>query len=119
MNNSSVFVGQPAPSFDLPSALTGEAAGARARLNHYRGRWLLLIFYPRDFSQVCPTELTAVSDKLEAFRDRNCAVLGIGTDSIESHARWLKMPRDQGGLAGLTFPPNSTSLVACAFEVEE
>ncbi len=64
----------------------------------------MLVFYPRDFSLVCPTELTAISGRIEEFRRQGCDVLGVSSDSIESHLRWIAAPRAQGGLAGLAFP---------------
>jgi alkyl hydroperoxide reductase subunit AhpC len=76
----------------------------RVRLADYRDRWLMLVFYPRDFSLVCPTELTALSGRIEEFRRRGCDILGISTDSIESHQRWIATPRAQGGLGEIHFP---------------
>jgi alkyl hydroperoxide reductase subunit AhpC len=73
-------------------------------LADYQDRWLVLIFYPRDFSMVCPTELTAISLQAEEFHKRECDLLGVSTDGIETHERWLDTPREQGGLAGLNFP---------------
>jgi alkyl hydroperoxide reductase subunit AhpC len=64
----------------------------------------MLVFYPRDFSLVCPTELTALSGRIEEFHRRGCDILGISTDSIESHQRWLATPRAQGGLGEIHFP---------------
>ena len=78
--------------------------GGWARLADYRGRWLTLVFYPRDFSLVCPTELTAISGRIEEFRRQGCEVLGVSADSIESHLRWIAAPKEQGGLGRLEFP---------------
>jgi alkyl hydroperoxide reductase subunit AhpC/predicted Ser/Thr protein kinase len=73
-------------------------------LDDYLDRWLLLMFYPRDFSFVCPTELTSLSDRIEEFRERQCDVLAVSTDSIDTHARWLTTAPSQGGIGPLTFP---------------
>jgi alkyl hydroperoxide reductase subunit AhpC/aminoglycoside phosphotransferase (APT) family kinase protein len=73
-------------------------------LADYRDRWLILVFYPRDFSLVCPTELTALSARVEEFRRRGCDILGISTDSLSSHERWIATPRGQGGLGEIHFP---------------
>ena len=97
-NNAAV--GSLAPEFDLPST----AAGGRSRSADYRGRWLVLIFYPRDFSLVCPTELTAIGARIEEFRRQGCEVLGISADTLESHQSWIATPRAQGGLSNLEFP---------------
>ncbi len=93
-------VGTRAPDFSLPST---SAAGSAA-LADYLDRWLLLLFYPRDFSLVCPTELTAISQRLAEFQARQCDVLGISTDPLATHARWLATQPVEGGLAGLSFP---------------
>jgi alkyl hydroperoxide reductase subunit AhpC len=76
----------------------------QVRLDDYGDRWLILVFYPRDFSLVCPTELTALSDRMEELSRRGCDILGISTDSIESHQRWIATPRAHGGLGELRFP---------------
>jgi alkyl hydroperoxide reductase subunit AhpC len=73
------------------------------RLADYRGRWLVLVFYPRDFSLVCPTELIGLSQRSDAFAECGCDLLGISCDSVESHERWIATPREKGGLGGLTF----------------
>ena len=63
-----------------------------------------MIFYPRDFSFVCPTELTSFSGRAADFARRNCGLLGISIDSIESHSSWLRTPVSEGGLGHLQFP---------------
>lgn len=104
MSATSTHVGKLAPDFDLPCTKTAESSAGRARLADYRGRWLTLVFYPRDFSLICPTELTAISGRIEEFRHQGCEVLGVSADSIESHLRWIATPKEQGGLGGLEFP---------------
>ena len=73
-------------------------------LADYRGRWLVLVFYPRDFSLVCPTELIGLTQRFDEFAEQECELLGISCDSVESHERWIATPRAQGGLGGLSFP---------------
>ncbi|MEX2111649.1 MAG: protein kinase [Pirellulales bacterium] len=98
-----VGVGTRAADFRLSCA--GHPAGQQeVALDDYRDRWLILLFYPRDFSMVCPTELTALSRQIEQFHKRDCDILGISTDSVESHQKWIDLPRAQGGLGGLAFP---------------
>jgi alkyl hydroperoxide reductase subunit AhpC len=91
----------------------------RARLSDYRDRWLILVFYPRDFSLVCPTELTALSARMADFARRGCDVLGVSTDSVKSHERWIATPRAQGGLGEIHFPLASDrdGAVARAYDV--
>src|SRR5207302_53472 len=61
-------------------------------------------FYPRDFSMVCPTELTGASARIEAFQALECDVVGISIDAVDVHARWIATPQHEGGVAGLAFP---------------
>jgi eukaryotic-like serine/threonine-protein kinase len=103
MQHPTVRVGLPAPEFDLPCVFPTGAAG-RARLTDHRGRWLAVMFYPRDFSMVCPTELTGASARMESFRALDCVLLGISVDPPDVHARWLQAPQHEGGVEGLTFP---------------
>jgi alkyl hydroperoxide reductase subunit AhpC/predicted Ser/Thr protein kinase len=104
MTIAQATVGFRAPAFDLPCTRLVEPPRERVALDDYQGRWLTLVFYPRDFSMVCPTELTALSRRLEDFHRRDCDLLGISTDSVETHERWIIAPRNQGGLGGLSFP---------------
>lgn len=98
------MVGSLAPDFALASTRR-EADGAHSvALADYRGHWLMLVFYPRDFSLVCPTEMTAISARVEEFRRRGCEVVGVSTDTVETHLQWIAAPRSQGGLGGLAFP---------------
>jgi peroxiredoxin 2/4 len=97
-------VGQPAPSFDMPSTKNIEKLNENVRLDDYKGRWLVLLFYPLDFTFVCPTELTSFSDRYDDFEGIGAAVVGISTDSVHSHRAWLKTPRDKGGVEDLRYP---------------
>jgi peroxiredoxin (alkyl hydroperoxide reductase subunit C) len=101
------LIGQPAPDFIAHIATSGDALNAPPRsisLADYRGRWLVFLWYPADFTFVCPTELLAVSDRLDEFTDMDAAVLGASTDSLYSHLAWLNTPRSQNGIEGLRFP---------------
>ena len=73
-------------------------------LADYRGKYVVLFFYPLDFTFVCPTEIIAFSDKNEEFTKRNTQVLGVSTDSEFSHRAWIKTPRVEGGLGHLKYP---------------
>jgi alkyl hydroperoxide reductase subunit AhpC len=100
--------GDPAPEFDLSrTRVPGEPPGAgepRARLADYRGRWLAVVFYPRDFTLLCPTELTGLAARADEFRRNSCEVLGISSDPIEVHRRWVEDPEEEGGVGPLPFP---------------
>lgn len=98
------MIGELAPDFRMFAAVAGRSLPLEIRRDDYRGRWLALVFYPRDFSFVCPTELSALSVRIEDFRDRRTEILGVSVDDVETHARWLATPRSEGGLPGLAFP---------------
>ncbi|MCV5246533.1 redoxin domain-containing protein, partial [Escherichia coli] len=79
----------------LPSTKNLETLAENVKLSDYKGKWLILLFYPLDFTFVCPTELTAFSDRIEEINGVGAEILGISTDSVYSHRAWLKTPRDQ------------------------
>lgn len=97
-------VGAPISDFRLKcvSPATGEISEFHYQRDH-RG-WLALIFYPRDFSFVCPTELMAFSDHEREFSQLDCQLIAASIDSLEAHQEWLDMPTSRGGVAGLRFP---------------
>lgn len=97
-------VGQPAPDFDMPSTKNLETLGENVKLSDYKGKWLILLFYPLDFTFVCPTELTTFSDRYDDFEGIGADVLGVSTDSVYSHRAWINTPRDKGGVEGLRYP---------------
>jgi peroxiredoxin (alkyl hydroperoxide reductase subunit C) len=97
-------VGQAAPDFDMASTKNIEKLNENVKLSDYRGKWLVLVFYPLDFTFVCPTELTTFSDRYQDFEDIGADVIGISTDSVYSHRAWLNTSRDKGGVEGLKYP---------------
>ena len=97
-------VGQPVPDFNLPSTKNMETLAENVKLSDYAGKWLILMFYPLDFTFVCPTELTAFSDRIEELNGIGAEVIGISTDSVHSHRAWIKTPRDQNGVADMKYP---------------
>lgn len=97
-------VGQPAPDFTLKTTADLETLKTTASLKDYAGKWLVLFFWPLDFTFVCPTEITALSDRYEEFLELDAEVLGVSTDSIFSHKAWLQTPRDKNGIEGVKFP---------------
>jgi peroxiredoxin (alkyl hydroperoxide reductase subunit C) len=110
----SAMVGQPAPDFDMASTKNIEKLNENVKLADYKGRWLVLVFYPLDFTFVCPTELTAFSDRYEEFQGIGADIIGVSTDSAFSHRAWINTPRDKGGVADLKYPlaADSTKNVA-------
>ncbi|KAL7750574.1 hypothetical protein RI367_003915 [Sorochytrium milnesiophthora] len=91
------LITKPAPAFTAPTVLpSGEIKDVS--LSDYKGKWVMLLFYPLDFTFVCPTELLAFSDAVKTFADNDCVVLGVSCDSEFSHLAWANMPRKEGGL---------------------
>ena len=74
------------------------------RLRDYRGRWLVLVFYPRDFSLVCPTELSAMSARAGEFKALGAGILAVSHDTLETHEAWMATPLAEGGLGPVEFP---------------
>ena len=102
-----IQVGRPAPLFTAPAfdpALPANAPFRPISLADYAGRWLVLFWYPSDFTHVCPTEITALSDRCEEFLELECDILGASTDSEECHQAWALVPREANGIAGVRFP---------------
>jgi peroxiredoxin (alkyl hydroperoxide reductase subunit C) len=97
-------VGQPAPDFDMPSTKNIEKLNENVKLSDYQGKWVVLLFYPLDFTFVCPTELTTFSERLDDFEGIGAEVIGVSTDSVHSHRAWLRTPREQNGVEGLRYP---------------
>ncbi len=115
-------VGQPAPAFTLAStkdAASPKELGKKISLSDYKGKWLIFFFYPLDFTFVCPTEITALSDRYEDIKDLDADVLGASTDSVHSHFAWLSTPREKNGIAGTAYPlvADYTKEVARAYGV--
>jgi len=98
------LVGLKAPDFELESTKNLETLDEKVRLSDYAGKWLVLFFYPLDFTFVCPTEITALSDRYEEFADLDADILGVSTDSKYSHRAWIKTPRSENGLGEIKFP---------------
>jgi eukaryotic-like serine/threonine-protein kinase len=101
---SALLVGRTAPLFDLPCTNPYGASRGRARSGDHRGHWVALVFYPRDFTFVCPTELIAYSAHIAQFHERDCQVLGISVDPVERHEDWLATAPEVGGVGPLRFP---------------
>jgi len=97
-------VGKPAPDFDMPSTKNLDTLAENVKLSDYKGKWLILLFYPLDFTFVCPTELIHFSDRLDEIQGVGAEVLGVSTDSVHSHRAWLKTPQDQNGIQGVKYP---------------
>ncbi|RWS04794.1 peroxiredoxin-2-like isoform X1 [Dinothrombium tinctorium] len=96
------LIGKPAPDFSGIAVVDG--AFKSIRLSDYSGKYLVLFFYPLDFTFVCPTELIAFSDKAPEFRSNNCELIACSTDSHFSHLAWTNVKRKEGGLGQMNIP---------------
>lgn len=83
------MIGQPAPLFTTTAVVDG-GEFKRVSLTDYKGKWVVLFFYPLDFTFVCPTEITQFRDCLKDFETAGAVVLGCSIDSEHSHKRWIK-----------------------------
>lgn len=99
----SVLVTQLAPPFKA-DAVMADGTFKQIELEQYKGKYVLLFFYPLDFTFVCPTEIIAFSDRHQEFADLNVQILGVSVDSKFSHLAWRNQPRTDGGLGELAYP---------------
>lgn len=97
------LVQQLAPEFKA-QAVMPDGAFKEVSLADYKGKYVLLFFYPLDFTFVCPTEIIAFSDAVKQFEALNTQVLSVSVDSHYSHFAWRNVPRDQGGLGQIEYP---------------
>lgn len=97
-----VQVGKVAPDFTATAVVDQEFK--TIRLSDYQGKYVVLFFYPLDFTFVCPTEVGAFSDRHPEFKALNTEVLGVSVDSEFAHLAWIQTPRKEGGVGDLAFP---------------
>ena len=100
---SKAFVQKPAPAFKA-TALMPDGQFKPVSLEDYKGKWVVLFFYPLDFTFVCPTEITQFSDRVKEFNAIGCEVVAASVDSEFSHLAWTMMPRKKGGLGKMEIP---------------
>ena len=96
------LVGKPAPKFKTQAIVKGQIK--EVSLDEYKGKWVVLFFYPLDFTFVCPTEITGFADRVGDFQSRGAEVIGVSIDSQYSHLAWYNTPRNKGGIAGTEYP---------------
>ncbi|XP_059803813.1 thioredoxin-dependent peroxide reductase, mitochondrial-like [Hypanus sabinus] len=101
-SNFAPAVTQPAPFFKGTAVVNGEFK--EISLDDYKGKYLVIFFYPLDFTFVCPTEIIAFSNKASEFHDVNCEVIGVSVDSHFSHLAWINTPKKSGGLGHMNIP---------------
>ena len=100
----SVLVGKQAPEFTATAVLADGSMKDDFSLSDYSGRYVVLFFYPLDFTFVCPTELIAFSKRIKEFENRGVQVIGCSIDSQFTHAAWRNTPVDEGGIGAVAYP---------------
>lgn len=98
------LVTREAPNFTATAVSPDGHFDAEFSLERFRGRYVILFFYPLDFTFVCPSEILAFDAALEQFKGKNCEVVGVSVDSEYTHLAWRKTPVDQGGIGPIGFP---------------
>jgi peroxiredoxin (alkyl hydroperoxide reductase subunit C) len=114
------LVGKKAPSFSAGAVINGEEIVSSFSLDSFVGKnYVVFFFYPKDFTFVCPTELHAFQAKLEEFKNRGCEVVACSTDTEESHWNWLQLPKENGGIQGVTYPivADTSKVISTNYEV--
>lgn len=102
MSQGCLRVGQEAPDFAATAVIEQEFK--EIKLSDYRGKYVILFFYPLDFTFVCPTEIIAFSDRYEEFSKLKAEVLGVSVDSQFSHLAWIQTDRKNGGIGDISYP---------------
>jgi len=97
------LVTQEAPDFTAEAVMPDNTFG-QIKLSSFRGRYVILFFYPLDFTFVCPSEILAFNKKIEDFKNKNCEVLGVSVDSKFTHLAWKNTPVDNGGIGDVQYP---------------
>lgn len=92
----------PAAKFESQAIVDGQIK--KVSLDDYAGKYVVLFFWPLDFTFICPTEIIAFSDRVKEFRDIGCEVIGVSGDSVYSHLAWINTPRNKGGLGAMDIP---------------
>ena len=114
-----VLVGKQAPDFTAKAAVGSEVKDGFT-LSQFKGKkYVVLFFYPLDFTFVCPTELHAFQEALGEFNQRNAQVVGCSIDSVNSHLAWLNTSKKDGGIQGVTYPivADLTKQISRAYDV--
>jgi peroxiredoxin (alkyl hydroperoxide reductase subunit C) len=116
----SVLVGKKAPRFSAKAVVDGGDIVNNFSLDQFIGKkHVILFFYPKDFTFVCPTELHAFQERLPEFESKNVAIVACSTDTEESHWGWLQVPKKAGGIQGVTYPiiADTNKTIASNFDV--
>ena len=100
----STLVTKQAPDFTATAVMPDNSMKEDFKLSDYRGKYVILFFYPLDFTFVCPSEIIAFDKNLDKFKQRNCEVIGASIDSQFSHWAWKNTPVNEGGIGNIQYP---------------
>lgn len=116
----STLVNQKAPDFTAPAVMPDGSITQELSLSDYRGRYVVLLFYPLDFTFVCPSELIAHSNRLAKFAELGVQLLGVSIDSQFTHLAWRETPVERGGIGRIRFPliADMTHAIVKAYGIE-
>ncbi|MGE9294542.1 MAG: peroxiredoxin [Puniceicoccales bacterium] len=115
----SVLVGKKAPNFNAAACVKGQIVESFTLDQFLGDKYVVLFFYPKDFTFVCPTEIIAFQEALGQFEERNVQVIGCSTDTEQCHWAWVNTPRKQGGIEGVEYPlvADTNKTIASAYDV--
>lgn len=115
----SVLVNKTAPDFTATAIMGDNSIKENLKLSDYRGKYVVLFFYPLDFTFVCPSEIIAFDHRLAQFKERNCEVIGVSVDSQFTHLAWKNTPVKNGGIGNIKYPLVSdiTKSIAQSYDV--
>jgi peroxiredoxin (alkyl hydroperoxide reductase subunit C) len=114
------LVSKPAPDFTAPAVMPDGSINDNFRLQDLRGRYVVLFFWPMDFTFVCPSEIIAHDNRFDDFRSRDAEIVGVSIDSAYVHHAWRETPRDKGGIGPVRFPivADVTHTITRAYGIE-
>ena len=98
------LIEKQAPDFTAPAVMGDNTIEREFTLSTYKGKYIILFFYPLDFTFVCPTEILAFNEKIDEFKERDAEIIGVSIDSIHSHLAWKKTPVEKGGIGPIKYP---------------
>ncbi|HFQ90521.1 MAG TPA: peroxiredoxin [Desulfobulbus sp.] len=100
----STLVAKQAPDFTATAVMGDNSMKEDFKLSDYHGKYVVLFFYPLDFTFVCPSEIIAFDRALDKFKEKNCEVIGVSIDSQFTHWAWKNTPVDKGGIGNIQYP---------------
>lgn len=100
----STHVTKPAPDFTAVAVMGDNTFNENFSLSDYKGKYVVLFFYPLDFTFVCPSEIIAFDKAMNSFREKNCEVIGVSIDSHFTHLAWKNTPVNEGGIGNISYP---------------